>query len=247
MKRQSFLNRISISAVGASLAIAAGMAPASAMSLVPQQEGEVNVGLGNSLAGSYLTTSGFTVESLVDSSNGTKSRLFVDRAGTNNTYGGVKFQSTDVGTADKSNAYWFRPVAMKADGRTTEVENGQLEVGTYKFSFNSQISQMVLRLFDTETAGTRYSLDGSNWTNVTPGSNNNIFEAKLSDVRTLFLDLGQRALDKNGNKVGTGDGVNFQLDLASSNSSAAPEPATMTGIALAGAGFAAARRRRKTA
>jgi hypothetical protein len=240
MKLVNQIKVLGLSAIGAGLLAGVGAAPAAAISLVPSTEGEINVGVGAALGnGSYLSTSGFSVTSLVDSSTQTKSRLFVDKAGTSNTYGGVKFQSTDVGTADLLKDNWFRATAMK-DATTTLVENGQLEVGTFTFNFNSPITNMVLRLFDTEKkGGTRYRVNDGDWVTVAAGADKNIFTAGLLNVGSLTLDLGERY-------GATGDGVLFQLD-DNSPSSAAPEPMTMAGLALAGAGMAAARRRQRKA
>ncbi|MFW5763022.1 MAG: PEP-CTERM sorting domain-containing protein, partial [Coleofasciculus sp.] len=110
-----------IASLVAAATVATGfMAPsASALSLVPQEEGEVDVGLGACLSPSsqtgdpctYLTLSPLigSIESLVDDSTGTKSRLFVDKSGTLNTYGAVQFLPSDGGTPQEG--YWFRPAA----------------------------------------------------------------------------------------------------------------------------------------
>ncbi|WP_204137451.1 LEVG family PEP-CTERM protein [Halomicronema sp. CCY15110] len=204
---------------------------AEANSLVPQKEGEVNVGLGACLPTpdgcSYLNLGPLieSVVSLKDSSTNTKSRLFVDQSGTANKYGGVRFKSTDIGTSDGSGDYWFRPAAMKADGETTLVEKGQLEVGTFLFTFTQALSDLTVNWFDTERqGGTRYTAFDLNGNEVAAGtiaagSNNNVQETTLTGVKSILLNLGER-------HGGTGDGVNFQLDGVA----AVPEPGLMMGL-----------------
>jgi hypothetical protein len=235
MKLATLLQVLGASALSAGVLFGISASPATAFTFVPQQEGEINVGLGDALGGgSYVATSGFTVTSLVDSSTGTRSRLFVDRAGTNNTYGAIQFLSSDVGTAEQSNSYWFRPVAVQADSATPLVEGGQLEVGTFRFDFANPVAGLIVRLFDTEwQGGTSFSVNGGGWVDVLAGANNNIRELRLNNVSSLTMNLGERY-------GATGDGVNMQM-------AAVPEPTTMAGLALAGAGFAAMRRRRQSA
>lgn len=233
--------KLAFSVLGCAFLFGAIAPKASAFSLVPQQEGEINVGFANPLqsGSSYIGTPGFTITSLTDSSTGTPSRLFVDRAGTANTYGAVKFKSNDVGTAEKTNQYWFRPVAMKADGVTTRVENGQLEVGTFRIDFAKTMASLLVRWFDTERANatsyTAYNAAGALVSSgiVQAGANNNIRTATFANVKSLVLNLGEAYT------TGTGDGVNFQME-----GEAVPEPMTMGGLALGGAWLVRARRRR---
>jgi hypothetical protein len=235
MKFATLLQFLSVSAFGAGVLFGISASPARAFTFVPQEEGEINVGLGDALGGnSYLATPSLTVTSLVDNSTGTRSRLFVDKAGTTNLYGAIQFLARDAGTSEESNNYWFRPVAVKADGVTSLVEQGQLEVGTFQFDFANPVSQLVVRLFDTEwQGGTSFSVNGGGWIDVLAGENNNIRELQLNNVSSLVLNLGEHY-------GATGDGVNAQV-------AAVPEPTTMAGLALAGAGFAAMRRRRQSA
>jgi hypothetical protein len=202
---------------------------AQAMSLVPQAEGEVDVGLGTCLGGgcSYLTLNPLieSILSLEDSSTGTQSRLFVDQAGTSNTYGGVKFRSQDIGTSEGSGEFWFRPAAMKANGTDTLVEDGQLEVGTFKFTFSQILSDLTLNWFDTERqGGTSYTAFDENGNEIASGTvatgpNNNVQETSLSNVKSIILNLGEHY-------GRTGDGVNFQVDGVA----AVPEPSLMMGL-----------------
>lgn len=215
------------------------MAPsASALSLVPQEEGEVDVGLGACLSPSsetgdpceYLELSSLidSIESLVDDSTGTKSRLFVDKSGTLNTYGdgAVQFLPFDGGTPQEG--YWFRPAAMMADGVTPLEENGQLEVGTFKFNFDETLETLTVRWFDTELeGGTSFIVDGifDSVSGVVPaGPDQNIYEQTFTNVSMLTLDLGENT------EPGTGDGVDFQLETTAD----IPEPASTLGLGVLG-------------
>jgi len=218
------------------------IAPAAqASSLVPQAEGEVNVGLGACLGDgcSYLTLDSVieSIDSLVDSSTGTQSRLFVDKAGTNNSYFGglINFRSKDIGTSEGSGDYWFRPVAMTESG-TGLLEDGQLEVGTFKFNFNQILTDLTVNWFDTERKnGTDYIVEYGDGTTssgiIAAGPNNNIQSSTFTNVRAITLNLGER----HGR---TGDGVNFQANAT------VPEPGLMLGLgAFAVAGGLGLRKR----
>jgi hypothetical protein len=221
---------------------------ASAGTLVPQVEGEINVGVGSAIGGgTYISTSGISITSLVDASTGTKSRLFVDKAGTANNYGSlIKFLANDVGTSELTNQYWFRPVAMLADGVTPRVENGQLEVGTYKIDFDNIISSLSVsvRWFDTEDIGTSFSAYDAlgnliSSGDITPGVNSNIQDRTFANVKSLILNLGQANSPKFGS---TGDGVLFQMTASQS----VPEPGLILGLGTAAlAGVASKRKRDK--
>jgi hypothetical protein len=207
---------------------------ASAFSLVPQQEGEVNVGLSDCLGTgcSYVPLNPVisSVESKVDSSTGTRSRLFVDRTGTANAYAGVQFLATDIGTADETGAYWFRPVSMQANGVDPKLEKGQLEVGTFRFNFASTLEYLNVRWFDVEylrgNKGTGYTIglsDGSTLTGMlATGPNKNIQSQTFNQVNWIELNLGERA----GH---TGDGVNFQ---AEGEPESVPEPGLTLGLGV---------------
>ncbi|MBE9129977.1 MULTISPECIES: LEVG family PEP-CTERM protein [unclassified Coleofasciculus] len=236
--------------VAASALTAGFLAPsASAVSLVPDKEGEVNVGLGACLSPSsetgnpckYLELSPWIsdVASLIDDSTGTKSRLFVDKAGTKNTYGAIQFKAFDVGTPVSE--FWFRPAAMMADGVTPLLEKGQLEVGTYKFDFAKTISSLTVRWFDTEykddTSFVATGIFGDVSGVVPAGPDRNIYEQTFTDVSSITLNLGER-----GGRFGTGDGVNFQIEKQ------VPEPGTAAGLgALAFMSTLGLRKRNKKA
>lgn len=226
-----------------SLGMFAPSASAASINLVPQAEGEVNVGLGESLdPNGYLTLNPIieSVESLVDSSTGSKSRLFVDQASTANQYGLVNFVAFDVGTADKNQEYWFRPQALDYDKNGNLLENGQLEAGTFKFTFARVMDSLTVRWFDTEyfnkktKEGTSYTVNDANTGYVPVGKNNSIFEKTFYNVSDIVLDLGER-------KDKTGDGVNFQATTSTS----VPEPGFTVGLAaLAATGVMSLRRRK---
>lgn len=258
----SFLrNTGAVASLVAASTVATGfLAPsASAISLVPSDEGEVNVGFENPLAGSYLKLNPLIhkIESLVDPSTGTMSRLFVDIAGTKDTYGDVVFEKFDVGTP--AGQPFFRPVALQADGVTPLLEQGQLEVGRFKFNFAEVIDSLTVTFFDTEFfdpdgegglgdvgAGTTFEVvetDGIMAGFVPAGANRNIQTVTFENVSMLTLDLGERGAFFQR----TGDGVLFQVDGEVSEVSV-PEPGTVLGLgALALTGTFGLRKRNKKA
>ncbi|MEQ9622340.1 LEVG family PEP-CTERM protein [Coleofasciculus chthonoplastes] len=218
------------------------MAPsASALSLVPQQEGEVelvNIGVFTppGLIGPAVTLPELikSVESIANP-DGTFSRLFVDNLTTKNNYGGiVQFQKRDTGTVPEG--FWYRPSEV-------EEENGQLEVGTFKFMFTETLPELTVRYFDTESFPTTGVLDvfadaetdgilvsGEN--PVPAGEDGNIYTQTWENVSFITLKLGK-------DTAGTGDGVDFQLETV-------PEPGTVLGLgALAMAGAFGLRKRNK--
>jgi len=224
----------------AATATLAAIAPsASAGSFVPQEEGEIDVDLGTALTGDYIDLTGTGIASVVsetDASTGSKSRLFVDKAGTDNTYGDVEFDAKDIGTSDGSGDYWFRPVAFDANG-TDLLEGGQLEVGPFTFNFEETIKAITLSFFDTEGEGTSFSANGTEYF-VEAGKNKNVQEFTVFDVSSLTVNLGEA-----GAVFKHGDGVNLQIGLA-----AVPEPATALGLMVAaGLSTAALKRKQKAA
>ncbi len=231
MSSSRILRVLCISILGLGLGLGGS---AAAMTLVPQTEGEVDVGLaGGPLGGVYLGIP-LNILSLVDSSTGLASHLFVDRAGTANTYGPVNFLSADVGTSDPLDDFWFRPAVVQ----TPALEDGQLEAGTFLITFGTVVPELVVRFFDTEADGTAYAVNGGDVTAVPAGSDGNIYELTLFDVSSLILDLGER------DEI-TGDGVSFQLHASESVvEGLVPEPtsASLLGVALAALAFAARRR-----
>lgn len=225
------------------LGIATSAPVATAVNLVPQQEGEIQLngmtcltGAGNCIE---LDDSIFdSVFSEVDDSTGTKSYLFVDAKGTENEYedtingGTFSFGRIDLGTTEPEDQFWFRPVAVNPDGSL--VEDGELEVGTFTFDFAKTLPELTLSFFDTEKANTTSFIVQSAGQApqeifVEAGENENIRDFTLSEVERLTLNLGER----HGR---TGDGVNFQIATV-------PEPGMIVGAIAAFVGGGLLRRR----
>lgn len=253
----STLVKLALSTLSAGC-LAVAIAPAaSAFTLVPDREGEINVGLGNSLSNNgYLDTQslGYTVESLAFDVNRnnrttrTQSRLFVDRANTSNTYnGGISFQSRDIGTSENNGSFWLRPVAM-IQQNSGILERGQLEVGLFRFNFATALRDLTLSFFDVESRGTSVLRVNGEDVNlaIAPKGDRRESSISLSNVRTLEVMIGNAntsGANRNDRGWGTGDGV-----LVSGTGTAneeVPEPATMASIALAAGGLSWMRRRRQ--
>ena len=241
---KKLMTRIGFAApmLAASLTMTAAMtADAQAFELVPQQEGEVQLSDKACLTGNCIQLDPIveSIESLVDASTGAQSSLFVDQYNTKNDYGVFSFRKKDVGTADTDGAYWFRPVAFNEDG--SAIEGGELEVGTFKFTFAHIIETLTVSWFDTERKeGTDYiteveTVNGNILQQgfVPKGRNNNIFTKEFTSVKSITLNLGEHY-------GRTGDGVNFQIDAEP-----VPEPSTMLGIAAAAAMGGLIRRKQK--
>ena len=216
MKRQLLTSLISTAATIVTLGIFSSSAFAA--SLVPQREGEINVGLGcidpdpdkcidiNSMP--FIES----IESLTDSTTGSRSRLFVDNLSTENTYGSgtnaIKFETKDAGTNPE--AFWFRPSEHNEDTGYAE-ETGQLEVGTFAFTFTEMLDELTVDYFDTESkkstgviAINGIALDDPYW--VPKGKDSNIFSQTFFNVSSITLKLGK------DHKRGTGDGVDFNIN-----------------------------------
>lgn len=251
----SLVGKATLSVLSASLLFAALSPSASAFNLVPQQEGEINAKVGASLdSKGYLSTSGFKVESLAfDVSRGgktfsTQSRLFVDKAGTANTYNsGIKFISRDIGTSEENQAFWLRPVAMITE-KGSLLEAGQLEAGKFRFTFDKPLSLLSLNFFDVESKGTAIVAVNGNSINtaVASGSNNSIKTVDLSNVTSFDVVIGNpntSGANRNDPGWGTGDGV--LLKGVGEVAKTVPEPGTIAGLAVVG-GFTISRRKRKS-
>ncbi len=240
----SFPHKIlcSLASLTASTMCLAGMATAAAAGdFVPQQQGEINVGLGclgGESACLELDPIFASIESLTDTTSGTQSRLFVDYFGegdTTVTYGTgsdtVKFRTKDAGT--NSMGYWFRPSERSIGGGNEE--KGQLEVGTYRFNFAQTLDELTIDFFDTESwnstgvlAINGVALEDPDY--VARGKDGNVVSQTFYNISSLELKLG---LDR---QSGTGDGVNFRMSGVPAQ--AVPEPAAAIGLmAIAGAGF----------
>jgi hypothetical protein len=234
-------------AAGASSLLMGGQAQA--ISLVPQAEGQIDVGSGCFTTCITLNPLIASVQSLVDATTGTQSLLFVDDLATGvNSYNGgaIQFQAGDTGTTPTG--YWFRPVEVESRGG--HEENGQLEVGTFRFNFAKTLKSLTVAYFDTESNNTTgvsnssgsfisvLGTDGTLVAGLNPISQNgqsNIQYQTWSNVNYITLKLG-------GDNVrwSTGDGVDFQL------SADVPEPTSMASLALVGiaGGLGALRKRR---
>lgn len=228
------------SLIAASTVTVGLMAPsASAFSLVPQEEGEVELLNLAPLDENLVVTLPDLIASVESLANpdGTFSRLFVDNLSTPNNYGGiVQFQARDTGTVPPG--FWYRPSEV-------EEENGQLEVGTFRFVFAETLPRLTVRYFDTESFPTTgvpdffadAQTDGllvSGENPVPEGEDGNIYTQTWQDVSFITLKLGN-------DTRGTGDGVDFQLETV-------PEPGTVLGLGtLAMAGAFGLRKRNKKA
>ncbi|NJL57093.1 PEP-CTERM sorting domain-containing protein [bacterium] len=218
--------KTTVFAATASLALGLLAAPASAIDLVPQQEGEVNVGLG-CYSDNCVALPSFikSIASLQDATSGTRSRLFVDVVSTANKYGSTEFLSKDAGT--NSEGFWFRPSEYNESTGYSE-EKGQLEVGTFTISFTKMMKELTVDFFDVEKAFNTgilaingQSLETADFMNA--GANSNIQSRTLSNVSSITLKLGWDDLN------GTGDGANFRMDGVP-----VPEPASIFGLLAIG-------------
>ncbi|MFP5273144.1 LEVG family PEP-CTERM protein [Coleofasciculus sp.] len=233
---------------------------ASAITLLPPQDLETEIDVG--VTGGCLDLSKCilpsslswieSIESLVDETSGTRSRLFIDILGeTDSIYDGgslgtATLRAKDIGTTPSG--AWFRPSETNADGSVGE-EEGQLEVGTYKFTFTKLIPQLKIKYFDTESTNSTgvpnfiadmldinpeaMLISGEN--PVPAGADGNVYYQTWTDVSFITLKLGK-------DTAATGDGVDFQLikDV--------PEPGTVFGLGtLAMAGGLGLRKRNKKA
>ncbi|MEO1294335.1 MAG: LEVG family PEP-CTERM protein [Cyanobacteria bacterium J06636_16] len=213
---------------------------AQAFDLVPRQEGEVALSNKACLTSDCFSLSPLieSVESLVDSSTGTRSSLFVDTQDTANDYGVLKFSTRDVGTSS-SEGYWFRPVAFNEHG--TAIEGGRLEVGTFRFTFAEVLETLTVSWFDAEKrGGTSYIAEimtthgiASDSDDVPNGRNGNTFTRQFNSVQSITLNLG-------GRQGGTGDGVSFQI-----STERVPEPSLLMGAAVAAVMGGVARHKQK--
>ena len=234
-----FRHSATVASLIAASTVTVGLMTPSASALVPQQEGEVDLLNLAPLDNSQVVTLPGLIASVESIANpdGTFSRLFVDDLTTANDYSGiVQFQAGDIGTVPEG--FWYRPSEV-------EEENGQLEVGTFKFVFTETLPELSVRYFDTESSNTTGVLDvfagaetdGMLVSGVNPvpeGEDGNIYTQTWEDVSFITLKLGK-------DTGGTGDGVDFQLESV-------PEPGTVFGLGtLAMAGAFGLRKRNKKA
>jgi len=227
----------SIATAIASTALMGAFASAAhAINFTPQQAGEINVGLG-CLDGTCLEPGSIfeSIVSLEDATTGSRSRLFVDYFGEDDTQqsygnGSVVFKTRDVGTTPSG--YWFRPSEYNESNGSAE-EKGQLEVGTYLFNFSQELAELTIDFFDTESKGTTgvLAINGQEVAQpdyVAKGGNSNIVSQTFTNVSSIVLKLGKDTPN------GTGDGVDFRLSGQPAVASV-PEPASVLGLlAIAG-------------
>ncbi|MGB3404993.1 MAG: LEVG family PEP-CTERM protein [Microcoleaceae cyanobacterium] len=231
MKRPLLGSILTIAA--ASAAFGSFVTPAKAIGLVPDQEGEIDVGVEIEDA-EYLSNDLFPfIESIiseVDETTGSRSRLFIDNFTTENEYvGGVSFRTRDSGT--NAEGFLFRPSEYDEETGLSE-ERGRLEVGTFTFNFNTLFEELTISYFDTESVDSTgaiaingVALENPDW--VPQGDNNNIFTQTFQDIESITLKLGRDTIS------GSGDGVNFQI-AGTPATATVPEPATLGGLAIIG-------------
>jgi hypothetical protein len=177
---KKLVKTLAVSTLGLGIATAS-ISEAQAASLVPQQEGEIQLSNApednlscldptNCIDTSNLPF-GYSVTSLEYDTDGKgtqfgKSRLFSDDRSTTNdgtngtsnlTQFGITFLDTDEGTNPGVGTNWFRAVAYEQGTNgdpDTPFEEGRLEVGRFKFDFLGKTANEVrLDFFDIEDAG----------------------------------------------------------------------------------------------
>lgn len=219
--------------VATSTAIAGILAPtasAAGLTTIPltlPPEGEIDVGLGcldpaQCVAPHSLISS---IESLVDATTGSKSRLFMDNLLTDNTYSDpVTGETVILGAGDlgtNPSGFWFRP--------STDEEQGRLEVGTYKFTFAQKLTELDFTFYDAERwrrTGV-VALNGVEINQFYPGHGNNGQTTKtFFNVDSITLKLGY----DNPEEGESGDGVDFQLVARLPVPMGVPEPSTVLGL-----------------
>ncbi|GAA6615371.1 LEVG family PEP-CTERM protein [Scytonema sp. NUACC26] len=263
-------NLVAATILGTSLSmgLAAAMPAAHAMSLIPQQEGEIGLTNMNCIvaAKDCIQTTGYKVKSLDFNQDfkddGLKtefglSRLFVDKNATQNNWGPtnnqVKFTLKDEGTNPISDQYWFRPVAYDTKGKV--IENGRLEVGKFLFTLDKAYEEVSLDFFDVEDnffSGI-LEVNGQSISNLLAGAgkkdDGSTKTLKLKNVSSFVLQLGNPGTNfaKDGTRLKkttftTGDGVRLS-GLAVTK--AVPEPTTTLGLgAIAAVGLLGLRRKK---
>ncbi|MEM6403468.1 MAG: LEVG family PEP-CTERM protein [Cyanobacteria bacterium P01_D01_bin.116] len=241
---------VAAAVLGLGLGFAAAAPAANAASLIPQQEGEIQLTNLQTLDPNQTINTnpfGFSVTSL-EFDDAEKpgieyglSRLFVDAKGTENSYGSgtgaVKFKTRDVGTTEDENEFWLRAAAIQTDGVASE--GGELEVGRFLFEFERELEEITIDFFDVESFGSGIlEVNGNSVTDMllVAGDNGNTQSLTLNNVSSLVLQLG------NTNGVGKGDGVTISGVQAVES---VPEPTTTLSLgALAVAGMFGVKKRK---
>jgi len=237
------------SLIAASTVTAGFMAPsASAMSLVPQQEGQVqltNSGDVGCAQPTCINPFGYSITSLEYDDNSDLSPLFVDKGATADTYNfnsfTINFPERDPGTnSEVTEEFWFRPVAINSNGKP--LFDGRLEIGRFLFEFDEEVEEMTLDLsfFDVEDGNVSgiIELNGEAFEPLLPGGPDDAIQSvTLNNVESFVVQLG------NPNSTtfpSSGDGVLLQVEKS------VPEPGTVLGLGtLAMAGGLGLRKRHK--
>jgi len=261
MQKSTFItSTIAVSIFG--LGLTAGIPAANAvLNLVPQREGEIKLSNVNCIvdATDCIDTQqelGYTVTSLPFDYDGQQnqygiSRLFVDNTTTANTWHGssglgISFAMNDMGTNPTPNQFWFRPVAYLGTEpgslpTGTTVENGQLEVGRFRFDLGREFSEVSFNFFDIEASNFTGILEvnGQRISRLLNGGpDGNLQQLTLSNVRSFVVQFGKPGA--NGDLFSqNGDGVQIQI-------TAVPEPGTLMGMGtVVLAGILGLRQRKK--
>ncbi|MEQ8975269.1 MAG: LEVG family PEP-CTERM protein [Coleofasciculus sp. C1-SOL-03] len=239
------------SLIAASTVTAGLIAPsASAMSLVPQEEGQVqltNSGSVGCAQGTCISTDsfGYSITSLEYDENSNLSPLFVDKGATEDTYSfnsfTIEFPERDPGTnSEITEEFWFRPVAINSNGKPRN--EGRLEIGRFLFEFDEEVEEMTLDLsfFDVEDGNVSgiIEVNGEDFEPLLPGGPDDAIQSvTLNNVESFVVQLG------NPNSTtfpSSGDGVLLQVEKS------VPEPGTVLGLGtLAMAGGLGLRKRNK--
>ncbi len=238
---------------GLGLGFAAAAPAANAASLIPQQEGEIQLtnlqvldptkAINTSGLGFKVTSKQFDFDNKQKVNYGL-SRLFVDKKGTENSYGtgtgAVKFKAKDGGTTEALGEHWFRAAAIQTDGKASE--GGELEVGRFLFEFDKMLEEITLEFFDVEKSPFSGILEINGQTVnkfLAAGKDGNKQSLKFNNVSSLVLQLG-----KDDGK-GSGDGVTLSgIEVVQS----VPEPTTTLSLgALALVGMFGVKKRKKFA
>ncbi|MCJ8283080.1 MAG: LEVG family PEP-CTERM protein [Rivularia sp. ALOHA_DT_140] len=231
--------------LGLGLGFAAAAPAANAASLIPEQEGEIqlknlqvldpNQAIDTSDLGFSVTSLMFDNDSSQDVNYGL-SRLFVDAKGTENDYGNgfIRFGASDGGTTEEENQFWLRAAAIQTDGVASE--GGELEVGRFLFEFEEELNTVSLDFFDTESSPFSGILEVNGQSMeefLEAGEDGNTQTITLNNVSSFVIQLGK------DNGRGSGDGVTL------SGIQSVPEPTTTISLgALAVAGMFGVKKRK---
>jgi hypothetical protein len=175
-----------------------------------------------------------------------KSRLFLDWMGTSNEYTNgtqtVNFYENDLGT--NTTGYWFRASAPNE-------EQGQTEVGDFKFNFTETIDELTIDFFDVENGwghtGVTHvngeAVDGlfhRNDLGDEAFGDGNMLSSTFLNVESITLSIGFDYATT------TGDGVTFRFQgFDEVIAQDVPEPSAVLGLGfLAAASVLGLRKRR---